>query len=118
MRGPFWTLVAIRVAFWVGTALTLFWAPLHGADIPADRAYGALGDLLFGTFEHWDAQWFLHVALDGYNPVSAAFFPLYPALVHVLAAVLRSYLVAGTLLSLVSAGFAAWALVRVARPVL
>ena len=70
MRSPFWTLVSIRVAFWVGTALTLLWAPLHGVDIPADRAYGALGDLLFGTFEHWDAQWFLHVAQDGYNPTS------------------------------------------------
>jgi len=118
MRSAFWTLVSIRVGFWVGTALTLLWAPLHGVDIPADRAYGALGDLLFGTFEHWDAQWFLHVAKDGYNPVSAAFFPLYPALVHVLATVLGSYLVAGTLISLVSAGVAATALAQVARPVL
>jgi hypothetical protein len=115
---PFWTLVGIRVVFWVGTALTLLWAPLHGISIPADRAYGALGDLLFGTFEHWDAQWFLHVAKDGYNPVSAAFFPLYPALVHALAWVFRSYLVAGTLLSLASAGVAAWALAQIARPLL
>ena len=115
---PFWTLVGIRVAFWVGTALTLLWAPLVGVDIPADRAYGALGDLLFGTFEHWDAQWFLHVAKDGYNPVSAAFFPLYPALLHALAWVFRSYLVAGTLLSLASGGVAAWALAQIARPLL
>jgi hypothetical protein len=115
---PFWTLVSIRVVFWAGTALTLLWAPLHGVDIPADRAYGSLGDLLFGTFEHWDAQWFLHVAKDGYNPVSAAFFPLYPALVHALAWVFRSYLVAGTLLSLASGGVAAWALAQLARPLL
>jgi hypothetical protein len=115
---PFWTMVGIRVVFWVGTALTLLWAPLHGIDIPADRAYGGLGDLLFGTFEHWDAQWFVHVAQDGYNPVSAAFFPLYPALVHALAWVFRSTLVAGTLLSLASAGVAAWALAQLARPLL
>jgi dolichyl-phosphate-mannose-protein mannosyltransferase len=115
---PFWTLVGIRAVFWVGTALTLLWAPLQGVSIPADRAYGALGDLLFGTFEHWDAQWFLHVAKDGYNPVSAAFFPLYPALVHALAWVFRSILVAGTLLSLASAGVAAWALAQIARPLL
>ena len=113
---PFWTLVAIRAAFWVATAFTLLWAPLHGADIPADRAYTAWGDLLFGTFEHWDAQWFMHVARDGYNPVSAAFFPLYPLLVHGLAWVVRSTLVAGTLLSLASAGAAAWALAEIARP--
>jgi hypothetical protein len=115
---PFWTLVSIRVAFWVATALTLVWAPLHGAAIPGDRAYTGLGDLLFGTFEHWDAQWFLHVAQDGYNPVSAAFFPLYPALLSALHAVFRSYLVAGTLLSLVSGGVAAWALAQIARPLL
>jgi hypothetical protein len=115
---PFWTIVGIRVAFWVGTALTLLWAPLGGVAIPADRAYGALGDLLFGTFEHWDAQWFLHVARDGYNPVSAAFFPLYPALVHALTWVFRSELVAGTVLSLASAGVAAWALAQIARPLL
>jgi hypothetical protein len=112
------TMLGIRVAFWVGTALTLLWAPLHGVDIAADRGYGALGDVLFGTFEHWDAQWFLHVAQDGYNPVSAAFFPLYPALVHALAWLFRSYLVAGTLLSLASAGVAAWALAQIARPLL
>src|SRR3954454_12206345 len=115
---PFWTLVSIRVAFWVATALTLLWAPLSGTAIPADRACTALGDLLFGTFEHWDAQWFLHVAKDGYNPVSAAFFPLYPALVHALAAVTRSSLVGGALPSLLSAGVAAWALAEIARPVL
>jgi hypothetical protein len=115
---PFWTLVAIRVVFWVGTALTLLWAPLHGVDIPADRAYGSLGDLLFATFEHWDAQWFLHVAKDGYNPVSAAFFPLYPLLLHVLHWIFRSWLVAGTLLSLASGGVTAWALAQLARPLL
>ena len=113
---PFWTLVWIRVVFWAGTALTLLWAPLHGTAIPADRAYGGIGDLLFRTFEHWDAQWFLHVAKDGYNPTSAAFFPLYPALLHALAWVFRSYLVAGTLLSLATAGLAAWALAEIARP--
>ncbi|HEY6029003.1 MAG TPA: glycosyltransferase family 39 protein, partial [Gaiellaceae bacterium] len=115
---PFWTLVAIRAAFWAATAFTLLWAPLHGAAIPADRAYTAWGDLLFGTFEHWDAQWFMHVARDGYNPVSAAFFPLYPLLVHGVAWVVRSTLVAGTLLSLASAGAAAWALAEIARPLL
>jgi hypothetical protein len=115
---PFWTLVSIRVAFWVATALTLLWAPLHGVGIPADRAYTSLGDLLFTTFEQWDAQWFVHVAKDGYNPVSAAFFPLYPLLLRALHAVFRSYLVAGTLISLVSGGVAAWALAQIARPLL
>lgn len=113
---PFWTLVAIRCAFWVATAATLLWAPLHGAAVPADRAWGAWGDFLFGTFEHWDAQWFMHIARDGYNSVDAAFFPLYPLLVRGLAWVIGSHLAAGTLISLAAAGAAAWALAEIARP--
>ena len=108
----FWTLVWIRVAFWVGAAATVLWAPLAPADRPADRAWGPISDLLFGTFEHWDAQWYLHIARDGYNPTSAAFWPLYPLLLHVLG----SSLVWGTLLSLAAAGFAAWAVGEIARP--
>ncbi len=111
---PFWTLVWIRVAFWAATAGTLLWAPLHGGDVPADRAWGPLSDLFFATFEHWDAQWYLHVARDGYNATSAAFWPLYPLLLHLLG----SSLVLGTLLSLVAGGLAAWALAAIARPLL
>jgi hypothetical protein len=104
--------VAIRLAFWAGTALTLLWAPLPKSAAPADRAWGPLSDLFFGTFEHWDAQWFLHIARDGYNEVDAAFFPLYPLVLHVLG----SSIVTGTLVSLVAGGFAAWALWRIAPP--
>jgi hypothetical protein len=110
----FWTLVWIRVAFWLAAALTLLWTPLAPQDVPADRAWGPLSDLLFGTFEHWDAQWYLHVARDGYNATSAAFWPLYPLLLHLLG----SSLVLGTLLSLVAAGVAASALAAIARPLL
>src|SRR5919202_1155807 len=115
---PFWTLVGIRAAFWIGTALTLLWVPLHGSAIPADGAYSSLTDVLFATFEHWDAQWFLHVAKDGYNETSAAFFPLYPVLLHALHWIFRSWLVAGALLSLAPPGVAAWALAQIARPLL
>ena len=115
---PFWTLVAVRAAFWVATAFTLLWAPLPADAVPVERVAGAWGDLLLGTFAHWDAQWFLHVARDGYNPTSAAFFPLYPALVHGLAWVVRSELAAGTRLSLAAGGAAAWALHEIARPLL
>ncbi len=115
---PFWTLVAIRAAFWAATALTLIWAPLPASAAPAGRVGSGWGDLLFGTFEHWDAQWFLQVATNGYDRESAAFFPLYPALVHGLAWVVGSELVAGTLLSLAAGGAAAWALAEIARPLL
>jgi hypothetical protein len=43
--------LAIRVAFWVGAAVTLIWLPIeHAADRPPFRAWFALGDTLFDTF--------------------------------------------------------------------
>ncbi len=108
---PFWTLVWIRAAFWLGTALTLLWAPAAGDAIAPTRAWDPFTDLVFGTFDHWDAQWFLRIAREGYDETSAAFFPLYPALLSLLG----SSLVWGTLLSLVAAGLGAWAISAIAK---
>jgi hypothetical protein len=115
---PAWTLVGIRVAYWIGAALALLWLPLS-ANVPPFRAYEARTDLLFNTFAQWDAQWFVHIADHGYDSKQAtSFFPLYPLLVHALSWVLRSTVVAGVLLSLVAAGVAAVLIVEIARPLL
>jgi hypothetical protein len=108
---PFWTLVGIRIAFWLGTAATLLWAPAAAGSAPRSRAWEPVTDLVFGTFDHWDADWFLRISRDGYDEVSAAFFPLYPALVSLLG----SSLVWGTLLSLVAAGIGAALVSEIAR---
>jgi Mannosyltransferase (PIG-V) len=115
---PAWTLVGIRVAYWVGTALALLWLPLR-AGIPPFHAYEARTDLLFNTFAHWDAQWFVHIADHGYDSQQAtSFFPLYPLVVHGVSTVLGSTTVAGVLVSLVAAGVAAVLIVEIARPLL
>jgi hypothetical protein len=101
--------IGIRLLFWLATALTLLWVPLAKVDAPNERAWGPLSDLFFGTFVHWDAQWFLHIARDGYNKIDAAFFPLYPAVLHVLG----SSIVTGTLVSLVAGGLGAWAVAEI-----
>ena len=108
--------LSIRVAFWLGVALTLLWAPLHGAGrIPPFRAYNGLTDLLFGTFAQWDAVWFLHIAQFGYDSEHvAAFFPLYPLVVRVVGEATRSDVVAAVLVSLAAAGVAAVLLKRIA----
>ena len=113
-----WTLVAIRVAVWAGTTLTLVWTPYAGR-VFAD-AYGTWSNLLFRTFAQWDARWFVQIADRGYEevPEAAAFFPLYPAAVHLLAWVTGSTLVAGTLISLASAAVAAAVLAELARMLL
>jgi hypothetical protein len=108
---PFWTLVWIRLAFWLGTAATLLWAPAAVDSAPRSRAWEPMTDLVFGTFDQWDAEWFLRISRDGYDEVSAAFFPLYPALVSLLG----SSLVWGSLLSLVAAGVGAALVSEIAR---
>jgi hypothetical protein len=110
VASPFWTLVGIRIAFLLGTALTLLWAPRTGELVPPS-AWDPLSDLVFGTFAQWDARWFLHIARDGYNPTSAAFFPLYPGALSLLG----SSVVLGTLFSLVAAGLGAWCVAEIAR---
>ena len=114
------SLVAIRVGIWIATAFTLLWAPLHGArTIPPFRAYEGVTDLLFGTFAQWDSVWFVHIADHGYDSKQiTAFFPLYPLIVHGLAEVVRSTIVAGVLVSLTAGAVAAAVLVRLARPLL
>ena len=112
---PFWTLVGIRVAFWVGAALALLWAPLR-SDFPPFHAYEARSDLLFLTFAQWDSGWFLRIADHGYDiPATSAFFPVYPLVVRGVGFVLASTLVAAVLVSLFAAGVAAVLLWRIAR---
>jgi hypothetical protein len=110
------TFLGIRIAFWLGVALTLLWAPLRGSErIPPFRAYDGLTDLLFGTFAQWDSVWFLHIAEFGYDSREiTAFLPLYPLVVHGVAEVTRSTVVAGVLVSLAAAGVAAVLLKRIA----
>lgn len=116
---PAATLIAIRVAFWLGAAATLIWAPAPERRLIGD-AYGPASDLLFRSLSQWDARWFLQIALHGYEevPQAAAFFPVYPALVHGVAWATGSILVAGVLVSLVSGAVAAWVLAQLARPLL
>jgi hypothetical protein len=117
--GAVGTFVAIRVAFWLVAAATLVWAPAPARRLIGD-AYGPASDFLFRTFSQWDARWFLQISLHGYEevPQAAAFFPVYPALVHGLAWVTGSELVAGVLISLAAGAVAAWVLAELARPLL
>ena len=119
IRGPFWTLVGIRAAYWLGIVLTLLWAPVRGGAIPPFGVGQAHLDLIFDAFAQKDAQWFVHIAQHGYDTSQApAFFPLFPLCVWALAHVVGSTLVAGTLLSLAAGGVGAVLVSRIAHAAL
>ena len=108
--------VAIRLAYWLGVALSLLWAPLHGSAISPFRAYDALSDLVFSAFARWDSVWFIHIADHGYDSKQVtAFFPVYPLLVRVLSHVVGSTVVAGCLVSLVAGSIGVAVVHRIAR---
>ena len=78
-RLPGWAAFGlIRLAFWGLTALTVLWYPEHGDGVPAFTAWGKVSSLFFGTFEHWDADYFLQIANGGYDLRNAAFMPAFP----------------------------------------
>ena len=112
--GPFWTLIAIRAAYWVVAALSLLWVPLR-QGFPPFRAFDSRSDLVFETFEQWDAGWYLRIVHHGYDvQASTAFFPVYPLAVRLLG----SSVAVATLLSLVAAGIGAVVLARIAEPLI
>jgi Mannosyltransferase (PIG-V) len=82
---------------------------------------------ILGSLTTWDGDWFLHIAQGGYHlepkPGSSyldyAFFPLYPALVHLLSMMAPQFLaLAAVALNWVLFGIALALLVRLARPIL
>jgi hypothetical protein len=107
IAGPAGFLTAVRLAYLVGTATTLLWAPvLHGPG----------GNLFLRTFDRWDSRWFVRIAEHGYSTrQAAAFFPVYPLLVRALGWVVRNDVLAGMLISLAAAAACAVLLERIAR---
>jgi hypothetical protein len=70
--------------------------------------FGYLANAMLAPLARWDSVWYLTIAKHGYAHIRErmAFYPLYPILIHLLAAITRSYVVAGALISLVLLGVA------------
>jgi hypothetical protein len=111
----FWS----RAAIWIAALLALYWFepnrhPQAGRwDTERLHELGAAVDV----WARWDSDFFLRIAEDGYDRASAAFFPLYPAVVGALGRVLLGhYVLAGVLVSLAAALAAFVLLYRLAEP--
>jgi hypothetical protein len=79
--------------------------------------FGYLPNALVASLARWDSVWYLTIARSGYQHIRErmAFYPLYPGLIHILAWVVRSDLVAGVLISVVSFAVALVLLHRLVR---
>lgn len=67
---------------------------------------------LLSILTHWDGGWYLRIAEEGYSftpgkPSSVGFFPLYPLLIWLVAAVVQNPAIAAVLISNISLLFAA-----------
>jgi hypothetical protein len=95
-----------RAAIWIAAIFAFFFfEPNRNPE--ADRWDTArLHELGYVTdiWARWDSDFFLRIAQDGYDEASAAFHPLYPALVAGLGRVLVGhYVLAGVIVSLLAA---------------
>ena len=107
-----WAILAVvvsRLLVWMAGLLAIaIWGvhDLHALTFDRyglTRPFGELGNELVGPAARWDSVWFLRIAQDGYaaDANRAAFFPLYPALIAMLAPVFGP-LLAGLFISLAS----------------
>ncbi len=62
---------------------------------------GSFGNTFWAPAARWDAVWYLEIAEHGYAHSSPDFYPLYPLSIRALAAVTRSPVLAGVLISMV-----------------
>ncbi|HEY5316900.1 MAG TPA: mannosyltransferase family protein [Solirubrobacteraceae bacterium] len=78
--------------------------------------FGYFGNLLVAPLARWDSWWYLTIAERGYghNLMRTAFFPLYPMVVAGVGFIVRSDLLAGVIVSVVSFGIALVVLYRLA----
>ena len=95
-----------RIAIWIGAVFAFFFFepnrnPNAGRwDSPRLHDLGYFTDI----WARWDSDFFLRIAQDGYDDASAAFHPLYPALVAGLGrAFFGHYVLAGLVISLAAA---------------
>jgi hypothetical protein len=103
---PSWRRIAIQATLlWLVSrgllALLTYYSALFQLSAQASNAV-ITPDLLLKRWYQWDATNYIYIARHGYHiPVTTAFFPLYPLLIHLLTAVLGpgQEILAGMLIS-------------------
>src|SRR5438128_2262418 len=111
----FWS----RAGIWVVALFALFvFQPNRNPAVPPSLSVHD-GGYAIDLWGHWDGRWYVGIAQHGYGwrPGDAAFYPLYPFAVSVLARALGDhYVVAAVLISLAACAAAFSLLYRIAEP--
>jgi len=104
--------VGMRVSISALAAALVWLHPLPTTPDEMVRPYrgvmpivGGAAELLLGVWQRFDANWYLHIATQGYTPGdgTTVYFPLYPALMRLLGDLLAgNHLVAGLIISTVA----------------
>ncbi len=104
--------VGMRVSISALAAALVWLYPLSTTPDEMVRPYrgvtpivGGAAELLLGVWQRFDANWYLHIAAQGYTPGdgTTVYFPLYPALMRLLGGLLAgNHLVAGLIISTVA----------------
>jgi len=98
-----------RLLVWAAGILGVIWfgrvPGTEGLDYGGlSSSFSPFGNLLVAPAARWDSAWYLLLARDGYahspDHMKAAFYPLYPLLMHAGGWIVGSQLVAGILISL------------------
>jgi hypothetical protein len=120
-RPPLALFLWTRAGIWLAALLAIWWFEPKPPALQARWDDPALHDLGYGIdlWARWDSAWYLRIAEHGYGsrPGSAAFYPLYPALVGGLGRVFAGhYVLAGVVVSLAACAIAFVLLYRLALP--
>ena len=101
---PWRSIIAQASAIWLATRLAYlgftYFAILFSSGSRKLSGASISPDQLLNSWAHWDGLWYIRIATQGYYDVqSAAFFPLYPLLIHLVTLVLgQSHVVVAALL--------------------
>jgi hypothetical protein len=118
---PWWAAIGALVLAW-RTGLTLVgliaWQVLGPAPdgAPLVSSVRLSPQPLLAMWAHWDSDWYIGIAANGYTgEQAAAFFPLYPLAIRLLATLVGDYVLAGLLISHAAICIAALFLYRLAQ---
>lgn len=113
---PWRRIIVNAVVAWVVTRVAYVLLTVVANHLPPQRP--TVGSGFFAVWQRWDTNWYISIATQGYHsPPQIAFFPVYPALMRAMSALLGGHILLaglivanlGALAALIGMGaLAAW----------